>query len=291
MQPDTLSVLLRSLSFIALFQAAGMALFLAMFGRSLDASLAFLGRIAILSANAAITLLVGQYLLEAARMADDWSGIFDASMQKMLLNSTLSIVLALRCLGVSILVVAIGRCNGSGKTYTVIGVMTVAASFLFMGHTSVHPLRWVLAPLLLVHVAIVTFWFGALVPLYVASTREIPAVAAQVTDAFSRVAGWLVPGIFVAGVLMGLMLVRQLAEFRLGYGVSLLGKVGGFAVLMGLAALNKWRLGPAIATGQGEALRSFRRSLIVEYVLIALVLSITAVMTTLYSPEKFSSLP
>lgn len=291
MQPDTLSVVLRSLSLIALFQAAGMALFLATFGRSLDASLLLLRRIAIFSVIAAITLLVGQYLLEAARMADDWSGIVDASMQKMVLHSPSSFVLAMRCLGLSILVVAIDRCDGSGKTYTVIGVMTVAASFLFMGHTSVHPLRWVLAPLLLVHVSIVAFWFGALVPLNLASTRETPAVAAHVTNAFSQVAGWLVPGIFVVGLGMGLILVRQLAEFRVGYGVSLMGKVGGFAVLMGLAALNKWRLGPAIATGQSEALRSFRRSVIVEYVLIGSVLSVTAVMTALYSPEEFSSLP
>ena len=125
MQPDTLSVVLRSLSFIALFQAAGMVLFLAMFGRSLNASLAFLGRIAMLSAIAAITLLVGQYLLEAARMADDWSGIFDASMQKMVLHSAPSTVLAMRCLGLSILVLAIGFTAGLGHMAVASGIATV----------------------------------------------------------------------------------------------------------------------------------------------------------------------
>ena len=99
MQPDTLSVLLRCLSFIALFQAAGVALFLALFGRSLDASRGFRRRVAILSALGATTLLVGHYLLEAARMADDGSGIFDLTMQKMVLNSTSSVVLPSAALG------------------------------------------------------------------------------------------------------------------------------------------------------------------------------------------------
>jgi putative copper export protein len=55
-----------------------------------------------------------------------------------------------------------------------------------------------------------------------------------------------------------------------------------FAVLMGLAALNKWRYGPACAAGEA---RAFRRTVIVEYVLVCLVLAVTATMTTFYSPE------
>ena len=81
-------------------------------------------------------------------------------------------------------------------------------------------------------------------------------------------------------------MIRHLAEFRTGYGISLLAKFAGFAVLMGLAAVNKWRLGPAIAGGDARVLASFRRSLAIEYVLICAVLSVTAVMTTFYSPES-----
>jgi putative copper export protein len=53
----------------------------------------------------------------------------------------------------------------------------------------------------------------------------------------------------------------------------LLAKVTGFAALMALAALNKWRLGPAIADGSAGALGSFRRSVFVKWVLIAAVLA------------------
>jgi copper resistance protein D len=65
----------------------------------------------------------------------------------------------------------------------------------------------------------------------------------------------------------------------------LLVKIGGFALLMGLASLNKWRLGPAIARGELPALTAFRRSVATEYTLIAGVLTATTVMTTFFSPD------
>lgn len=286
LRPDALSAALRCLSFIALFQAAGMALFLAVFGRLLESSPAPLRRVARLSAITAVVLLLGQYALEAARMADDFLGVLDASLQKMVLDSNSSVVLAARVLGLTTLAMAAGRRDDVGVTFNVVGALVVSASFILTGHTAVHPLRWALAPLLLIHVTIVAFWFGALVPLYIASACETPAIAARVTAAFSRIAGWLVPAIPAAGLLLALVLIRHVAEFRLPYGVSLLGKVGGFSLLMGFAAWNKWRLGPAIASGDIAAARWFRRSLAAEYALISGVLGITAIMTTFYSPAN-----
>ena len=285
MRPDTLSVILRSASFIALFQAAGMAIFLAMFSRRLETSPALVNRIMRLSAIAAAALVIGQYTLEAARMADDMAGIMDPSLQMLAMHSASSVVLSIRLLGLLLISLAVGALGDTSITLGVMGAGIVVSSFLLTGHTAAHPQRWALAPLLTLHVMIVAFWFGALIPLYVACKRETPAIVGQLTEAFSRVALWLVPGIWVAGVALALILVRHLAEFRSGYGLSLLAKFAGFTLLMGLAALNRLRLGPAITTGDGRALRSFCRSLELEYLLIAGVLSITATMTTLYSPE------
>ena len=53
---------------------------------------------------------------------------------------------------------------------------------------------------------------------------------------------------------------------------------------MGLATLNKWRLGPAIAAGHAPALRNFQRSVVAEWSLIVAVLVVTAIMTGLFSP-------
>jgi putative copper export protein len=53
-----------------------------------------------------------------------------------------------------------------------------------------------------------------------------------------------------------------------------------------LATLNKWRYAPAINRGEAPAIASFQKSVLIEYVLIVAVLSITAVMTSFFSPES-----
>ena len=285
MQPDVLSVVLRSASFIALFQASGIMIFIAVFGHPLGPSLVRIRALARVSAIAAVVLLLGQYVVEAARMADDMTGMADSSLQMMVLHSAASVVLAFRILGLSVIALALRRQDDAGIVIRIIGAVLVCSSFILTGHTVGSPLRWALAPLLMLHVMIVGFWFGALVPLYLVSRKESPAIAGAVTEAFSRLAGWLVPVILAVGVLMGFVLVRHIGEFRLGYGISLIAKFAGFATLMGFATLNKWHLGPRLASGDHRAMRSFRRSLGLEYLLIAAVLSVTAVMTTFYSPE------
>src|SRR5437899_161953 len=74
MMVDALSVALRALSFVALFQAAGISLFLVLFGRLVVASDPTLRRAATLSALVAMGVLVSEYVLEAARMSGDFSG-------------------------------------------------------------------------------------------------------------------------------------------------------------------------------------------------------------------------
>jgi putative copper resistance protein D len=285
MRPDTLSVIFRSASFIAMFQATGMAVFLALFGRLFEVSRLPLRTVARITALAAAMCLIVQYALEAARMADDLSGIADRSLQGLAMHSARSVVLAIRLIELTLVWIFAGRRRlGSAMSVLVVGM--IAVSFALTGHTASSPSRWILAPLLSIHVVIVTFWFGALAPLYVISVREAPSVAGRVIEAFSAMAQWLVPGIFLAGMAMTMMLLHHIAELESAYGRLLLAKFTGFTALMGLAALNRWRLGPAVATGNMAAIRSFRRSLGVEYVFFAGVLSVTALMTTLYSPEE-----
>jgi putative copper export protein len=53
--------------------------------------------------------------------------------------------------------------------------------------------------------------------------------------------------------------------------------------LMGLAALNRWRLGPALAAAGAPAARRFCVEVTIEWLIIAAVLFGTAVLTTFRS--------
>jgi copper resistance protein D len=284
MAVDAISALVRGLSFVALFQAAGMAIFVALFGRRLADTARRVRSLGFVSAVAAIVLVAAHYALEAARMAGALSGVLDPSLQQIVFASSMSTAAMWRTVGLGLIAATIRRQGKITTAVSLIGAGAVIAGFLFVGHSAIHPERAWLAPLLAVHLAVVAFWFGSLVPLYEVSRIERAPVAAAVVDDFSRIAIWLVPAIFVVGVMMAILLIDGWATFLEGYGLLLLAKIGGFAALMGLAALNKWRYGPALAEA-GSATAAFQRTVAVEYVLICAVLVATAVMTTLFSPE------
>lgn len=137
----------------------------------------------------------------------------------------------------------------------------------------------------MLHLLVVAFWFGALWPFDVVSRRETSREAGEMIEVFSAMRVWVVPAIRVAELSMATVTLPSLAALAEPYGELLIAKLAAFAILMGLAALNKLRFGPAISRGEVLAVRGFRRTVAAEYVLIFGVLTATAVMTTFFSPE------
>jgi putative copper resistance protein D len=271
--PDALSLALRAVSFVLLLGAAGTPIFQALFGRLLSDSAAPISRSGWWFAVGALVFVIGHQLLEGARMAGEMGGVAAPEMQLAALRTSAGWAFALQVVGL-VLIAA----RPAGLTGTALAL----AAFTLTGHTSTTPNRLAGAALLVLHLLTVAFWLGSLWPLYIAATRETPATAAQLIDAFSRKAVWLVPIILLAGVGLAVLLVPDLATFQRPYGQLLLAKVAGFTILMALAAGNKWRFGPECA--QGRTAR-FKRAVVAEYIVICIVLAITATLTMFFSPE------
>lgn len=287
---DALSALVRALGFIALFQAAGIATFIAIFGRSLPATLNGTRRVGVLSALVGLCFVALHYLLEAARMGGEIASALDPSLQRLVLQSSLPEAAAMRLVALVLIVGGLSRAGRATRALRALGVALAVYSFTLVGHTTTHSPSYALRGLLLAHLIVVVFWFGALVPLYRASRDESPAIAGAVTEAFSRLAVWIVPLLLVAGLVLAALLLPlfngpSLDALWTTYGLLLFAKLAAFAGLMFLGALNKWRLGPALARGDASAAPRLRRSLAWEYLLIAGALTITAVLTSFYSPE------
>jgi putative copper export protein len=281
--PDALSVAFRAVSFVLLLNAAGIPLFISVFGRLMPESLPEVRQLGVKLAVGALVFVAAHQALEAARMAGEMSGVMDPAMQMMALRSSAGAAVALRIFGLALVAFGLQLGARSGALLLAIaGAILAVYAFTLTGHTSVNPLRPAAATLVVIHLLVVAFWLGALWPLYLAATREPPAITARVIDAFSLVAAWVIPAILLAGVALTALLIPGLSVFRQPYGQLLLAKVSLFAVLMGMASLNKWKFGPACAEGNT---RAFKRTVLVEYVLICVVLAITAAMTTFYSPE------
>jgi putative copper resistance protein D len=312
--PDALSVALRAISFTLLLNAAGIPIFIAAFGRLVPATVPAVTKLGWRLAIGALVFVAAHHALEAARMTGELSGVMDPAMQKLALLSPTGAAFAMRMLG--LLLVAVGlqrvalslppsvaRFAGASSAGSVsaaadvsaaigasaprlrlalLGTLLSLTAFTLVGHTSTAPHRLAAAVLLTLHLLVVAFWLGSLWPLYLVAAREQPSITARVIDAFSKAAAWVVPLILLAGIGLIALLLPSLAAFREPYGQLLLAKVTGFAVLMAMASLNKWQFGPACAEGDTAG---FKRTVLIEYVLICIVLAVTAVMTTFYSPE------
>lgn len=283
MTPDRLSVIVRALALAALFQAVGAAFFLALLGRRLTSAWRPVERLGCRSALAAVFLVLAHLTLDAARLSGDFDGLRDWDLQRLAWTSTSGASQVLQAAGLLGVHLALRRPGRGRIGWAGTAGAIVCAGFLVTGHTSHHHLRSVLAPLLAVHLLIVAFWFGSLLPLLLVTRLESPETTAGLLGRFSSLAGWLVPVIFVVGMVMAGILAGSFAVLRRPYGELLLAKVGGFGLLMLLAARNKWRLTPALA--KGEPGGPLRRSIAAEYALIVAVLSVTAVLTACYSPE------
>jgi len=284
MSPDGASGLLRSVAFVLLYQAAGAVFFTALASDLLDRSLLTIRRLQLWSAVAAVAVLLVHQALEAARLAGDFAGMADPALQELVLSTSGARAHAVQVIG--LMAVALGAW-GEAKSYRMVaalGAVAVAAAFLLTGHTSVNEWRVMLAPLLLVHVLIVAFWFGSLLPLHAVLRLETSAVAATVLQRFSGKAVLLVPFIAVAGVQLLLGVAHGLPDFRAPYGALILAKVAGFVLLMCLAAWNKLRLVPAVGSGNPRAIHQLRRSILAEFLLLISVLAFTSTMTSYYSP-------
>ena len=283
---DSAVVVLRAAVFVTLLQAAGTALFLNLFDRHLPLSGTAVRRLGSAAAATGVALVVARYLLEPVRMTGTLSGVLDASMHEFLLTSNLGLAQLARLAGAGIVGLALLQSSLLRHRVALAGVLLIAVSFSLMGHTAASDQRWILGALLAVHILAATYWFGSLIPLYVACGRESLSDTGSLVVRFSSIAVRIVPLIFLAGIGMAILLLPSLGSLGSPYGLLLIAKVLVFSVLMGIACLNKFRLGPAVALGHVPSLVFLRRCVAIEVWLIAVVLTVTAAMTTLYSPES-----
>ena len=173
--------------------------------------------------------------------------------------------------------------NAPGRTLSVLGAIAVTASFALTGHTTDGAVWPPVRLLLALHVTIVAYWLGSVVALTRLTQVATTPALYRISTAFSVSAVWIVPVILPLGVGVAVGLLPNLAALRTVYGGFLAAKVTGFVVLLALAAANRWRMVPALQREPLEATQRFRRMLHAEYLLLIGVVSVTAVMTSLYS--------
>jgi copper transport protein len=161
------------------------------------------------------------------------------------------------------------------RALSLAGLLGVGLAFAMSGHASTAAPRFVNRPAVFLHGVCVAFWIGSLLPL-VASVRASPKDGAALAR-FSRV----IPLPLVLLVATGLWLaVIQLgrvdALWTTSYGQVLTCKLAAVAVLLGLAAANRYWLVLRFQAGGATAARPLATSIAFELVVALMILALVA---------------
>lgn len=242
-----------------------------------------LAQLAAICAVAAAVLSLMRIPLRASfLMGGTWQGAVDPMILNMVMQSPLGTSIALRLVGLALILLILMRAR-TAWLLAMAGAVLVVSSFVLNGHT-LGDRHLLLGPLVTLHLWGVAFWIGALAPLYrIAGTSG--SLAGPLAHDFGRKAVWIVAILAGAGAItLWLLTGNLLTALTTPYGQLFAIKLMGFAALLGLAAWNKFRLTPALLQGAPDSCRKLRRSILLEAILVAGILVITAVLTTVSAP-------
>jgi copper transport protein len=185
-----------------------------------------------------------------------------------------SLLIASAAMAIS-LVAQASASENLARTLSALAMAGVGLSLAASGHASTAPPRWLTRPMVFLHGVGIAYWAGALAPLVTMARRPADRLLA-VLNRFSRLA---VPVVGVL-VLTGLVLaIVQLESFRAliatRYGIILSVKLALVIVLLGLAALNRFRLTPMLALDPLNT-RPLVRSILAECAVVVAILAVVA---------------
>ncbi len=274
------AILSKLLLYVGIAGSAGLVIMRAAFADLLS-SLSGRMRVhtALLAGLAIVASVIG-FMLRGAALTGGADGMSDPEMLGLLWQTPVGDVLVYRLVGVAMILVGL-FVPYVGQWISLAGGVLALWSFAQIGHVPGLEQSGVRL-LLLLHLLCLAFWIGILGPLRRLSLQpERLDEAAALGDRFGQAASVIVPALILAGLLMSWLLLGDLRSlFVSGYGQALLIKLGLVALVLVMAAANKFRFVPAMQAGDHDAARHLARSIEIETAVILVVFAATATLTS-----------
>lgn len=274
---DITSIVLRTTVYVATIAMAGGIFFYATVRGAQDVSRVLRGQVWL---GAALLFFVEplRYLdFQLAIGGGAWDVAFDPAMRWMAFETPIGQAAVVRLVSAVIIVLVGLRL----WPVAVLAAVAMVGSFAFEGHTASHDgFGGVPAALIVVHLAMVHWWLGSLVPLRAATLSEPPGLLSDLVERFGRLALIAVVVLTVAGGLLMAILAGWQIDVTRNHQLTFAGKLAIFAAILTIAAINKLRWTPMLATAPEAGRAGLRRSLNLEIAFCGLVLFATAVMTS-----------
>ena len=185
-----------------------------------------------------------------------------------------SLVIAAAAMGLSCLALRLLSAKAA-RTLSAVALAGVGLSLAASGHASTAPPQWLTRPAVFLHAIGLAWWVGALLPLMALALRPAQPLL-PVLQRFSKGAVPVVGVVALTGLLLALIQVESFqALTSTRYGWILCIKLALVAVLLALAALNRFRLTPALQS-RPQNTRPLVRSIGFECAVVVGILALVA---------------
>jgi len=272
-------VVARILLYLSLLPAAGAMLFHGLVGAPLKIRPPASSGFAAAAAGAAVAAaLLGLGFKGAQVLAASPPALLEVQTWRVAAATSTGLSLLVVAGGMAALLafLTIGALRRAGAWPPTVAAVVALAGLSLTGHGASGPV-W-MPPLMALHAVIAAFWLGSLHSLLRLTVQGHP-LRVEAVRRFSRIAAPLVSVLLFSGVVVALARLdvpRGLLETR--YGQVLVFKLVLVAALLGFAAINRWRLLPAMQAGAPAAGARFAASVRLELLLGILLLLATAVL-------------
>lgn len=279
---DGIAVVVRALYYAATIGAAGLVFFMIGYGHRLRPDEVTRLRRTLLGAiTAGLALSIGALALRVLVLTAGAS-MTDGAVWEAMMRSRIGDAFWLRSAGL-ILLAAAAMPWRAGPAIAAVGGVIVLGSYAAMGHSMLFRPRQEIAALVVLHLGVVAFWVGSLLPLLWVAQRTDAAEAVALLHDWSRAATIAVVVMIASGVLLTWYLTLRLdLIFEAWHGWALAGKVMAVFAALALALSNRLRHTPAMAQGQPGAGARLAASIRLEIVLVLLAFYIAAEMVSVH---------
>ncbi|MDY7579423.1 copper resistance protein CopC [Herbaspirillum sp. RTI4] len=257
--------------YVVLFAAIGAVLFRAFLSRDTE-PVSYVNP-ALAVGGGLLILAIGAQGLDAMALA--WNGLlawdtWKTSMATAYGRTALLLLAAL-------IAARIGNGRQIAKAASGLALVLLATAIAASGHAASAPPVWLARPAVFIHILMLTLWIGSLLPLW-ALLRPTSALSANTAPAalasFSNRIPWVVFLLVASGTTLALLQIDRLdALWRSDYGRIFGIKMMLFALLLIVAAWNRYVLTAGVRLEQSRARRRMAHAILIEIFLVLLILA------------------
>ena len=276
-----LAPLVKVLLYVLSFLAVGTGLFILHFRSFLSQpTLAYCCKLVRKSSLIGSIIAPLLLLMTAGNIGGDLQSAFDPLMINIALSSKAGQSVLVLFFGFLFVLLWISLFQNQRPIPGILGFALILSSFSLYGHSTINGFSSQL--LIVLHLGAISFWVGSFLPLRYSTQGKIEEENLfQIAHQFGVYAVYYIGVLLITGLTLGTILVGGIEQLvTYDYGKAFLFKLFFTATLLGIGALNKFRLVPQLKNNNLSHAIKLRKSINVEISILFIILVISSLLTT-----------